>query len=98
MVEQANKSEQEGGPAPTIDQHPAQPTNSMAVAALVLGILGWLTMIPAILAIIFGVLGWSRAKKIDGIGQGKAAWGLGLGIFWVVGGTLLFFTLGPINS
>ena len=55
------------------------PSNGMAVAALVCGILGvlpaltiiliFLSPIPAILAIIFGFVGLSTSKRLNGLGR-----------------------------
>ena len=58
-----------------------QKTNGMAVAALVLGILGFF-LVPAILAIIFGFLGRSQIAQRGEKGDGMAIAGLVLGIVW----------------
>ncbi|TDP97068.1 DUF4190 domain-containing protein [Labedaea rhizosphaerae] len=58
-----------------------QKTNGMAVAALVLGILGFF-LVTAILAIIFGFLGRSQIAQRGEKGDGMAIAGLVLGIVW----------------
>jgi len=71
----------------------SQPTsNGFAVAALVLGVSGFLLMviplfigwvlggIPDVLAVIFGVLGMVRARKVDGRGLVPALIGLSLAV------------------
>jgi len=68
--------------------------NSMATAALVLGIialvLSWIPIINnagiicGILAVIFGFVGYRRAKRIDGIGKGAALAGIICGALGVV--------------
>ena len=66
---------------PTSYQHP---TNGMATASLVLGLVGLVLctlFIPSILAVIFGVVGVRRAGQPGGVGKGKAIWGLSLGGF-----------------
>ena len=79
-------------PPPPPPAAPA-PTNGMAIAALVCGILGivgsfipyvmFFTLILAVLGIVFGILGMKKAKQ-TGSGNGLAISGLVLGI----GGTL----------
>lgn len=68
----------------------AQPTNSPATAALVLGIIACVLLITivgfmfvpilSILAIIFGCVGIGSASKVQGFGKGKAITGLVLGV------------------
>ncbi len=74
-----------------------QAGNGLAVAGLVLGILGlalcWLPFIGwlcAIVGIILGAVGMSRAKKIGGKGKGMAVAGLICGILGLAIGVLLF--------
>jgi hypothetical protein len=58
-----------------------RPTNGMAVASLVLGIVGillFLWVIPSILAIIFGAIGVGQSSMRGG--RTMALWGLWLGI------------------
>lgn len=66
---------QQGYPQP-------QKTNGMAVASLVLGILGFF-FITAILAVIFGFLGRSQIRQRGEKGDGMAIAGLVLGIVWL---------------
>ncbi len=64
---------------PTAYQHP---TNGMATASLVLGIIGVVTctlILPSLLAVIFGIIGVRTANQRGGVGKGKAIWGLVLG-------------------
>jgi hypothetical protein len=76
---------------------PQQQGNGMAVAGLVLGILGavlffvpFIGWILAILGIIFGAVGNSKANKIGGKGKGMAIAGLVLGLIGLVVGVGLF--------
>lgn len=59
----------------------AASTNAFAVAALILGILGF-----SVLSIIFGALALSQIKSSGGLqrGRGMAIWGIVLGIVWTV--------------
>ena len=74
------------------------PTNGLAIAALVLGILSvvllwtvWGGFVMGVLAIVFGAIGLSKAK--DGApNKGQATAGLVLGIVGLIG-TVLFVTL-----
>jgi hypothetical protein len=75
----------------------AQPSSGLAVASLVLGIVGivfswFLFGIPSILAVIFGHVGVSRANKGTGGGKGMAVAGLITG-YLVIG----LFILGAIG-
>ncbi|MBA2541511.1 MAG: DUF4190 domain-containing protein [Deltaproteobacteria bacterium] len=72
--------------------------NGMAVAGLVLGILGlvlcWASIlgwILALLGIIFGGLGIGKANKIGGKGKGMAIAGLVCGVLGLILGIALFF-------
>jgi hypothetical protein len=72
--------------------------NGMAVAGLVLGIIGlvfcwvpFLGWILALLGIIFGGLGQGRANRIGGRGKGLAVAGLVCGTLGLVLGVALFF-------
>lgn len=67
-----------------------QPSNGMATASLVLGILGFFLPILSILALIFGGIGISKANQGAG-GKGLAVAGLVLGI---VGTLVLLYVLG----
>ncbi len=71
-------------------------TSGMAVAALVLGIIGLFAGLPAILAIIFGGIGINQTSKDQTLGgHGLAIAGLVLGIigfaFW---GLIALFWIG----
>ena len=60
-----------------------QPTNGFAIAALVLGILGFLWVLPvlgSLLGVIFGVVALSQIKQGKGSGRGMAHTGLWLGV------------------
>lgn len=61
---------------------PIKRTNGMAIAALVIGIIGLLVLqiILGPLAIIFGAVGLNFAKNNNGSGKGLAIAGLVLGI------------------
>jgi hypothetical protein len=77
---------------------PAQKTNGMAVASLVLGIL-WLGWVGSILAVVFGYVGKSQIDRSGGAegGRGMAVAGIVLG--WVGIGTLaLVIVLGIIGA
>ncbi|WP_084697373.1 DUF4190 domain-containing protein [Glaciibacter superstes] len=83
------------------------PSNGMAVAALICGILGvlpaltiiliFLSPIPAILAIIFGFVGLNTSKRVNGLGRGMALWGICLGFTPLVLGMLVLI-LSAIGS
>ena len=60
----------------------AHPTNGMATASLVLGIIGVVActfVVPSLLALVFGTLGLLAASSRGGVGKGKAIWGIVLG-------------------
>lgn len=82
------------GPGPMA---PAKKTNGLAVAALVLGIVGvplfWLWEIPPILALIFGLVSYSQIRKSEGRqgGEGMAITGIVLGALVIIFG--VFFLL-----
>jgi uncharacterized membrane protein YvbJ len=65
-------------------------TSGMAVAALVMGILGFLFFgLLSILAIIFGAIGINQTNKDPNVkGKGMAVAGLVLGIIGIVGGVI----------
>ena len=72
--------------------------NGMAVAGLVLGIIGlvfcwipFLGWILALLGIIFGGLGMGKANKIGGRGKGLAIGGLVCGVLGLIIGVAAFF-------
>jgi hypothetical protein len=99
------------GAAPTAQDHPqglglaapAPPssrTNQMAIAAFVLGLLGFL-VIPAILAIVLGAVAVSRIRRSLQGGKALAVWGIVLGTGWLlllaVGAATGFsFTVGTV--
>ncbi len=61
-----------------------RPTNGMATASLVLGIIGVVMctfIVPSVLAVVFGIIGVRRANRLGREGKGKAVWGLVLGGF-----------------
>lgn len=99
-------TEQPGGipPPPEGPQQPPQviyqvvqqrATNGMAVAGLVLGILGVFIPFLGILALIFAGIGMSKANDNGGSGKGMAIAGLVLGI---VGTLVTLYILGNIGS
>jgi predicted acyltransferase len=74
-------------PAPGAIQYVTpQKTNGLGIASMVLGILGWIYLIPAILAVIFGHIAIKQIKrepvKYSG-GGGMATAGLVLGYIWI---------------
>jgi len=81
-------------PSPSTPLRVEQRTSGMAVAALIMGIIGFFITLCSILAIIFGAIGMNETKKSPEIGgHGMAVAGLVLGIisivFWVF--LVLFF-------
>jgi hypothetical protein len=75
------------------------PTKGMAIAALVLGIVGlfsFFIFIAAVLAIIFGIIASRRVKRSPGqfTGRGMAITGLVLGIIGVLGGIAFWIAVG----
>lgn len=82
------------------------PSNGLATASLVLGIItavffftiiGWIFVpILGLLAIIFGIIGMSTAGKLNGLGKGKAITGLILGFSPIVL-TVIFWIIGSMN-
>ena len=74
-------------PTPPAVTQPVKKTSGMAVAALVMGIVGFFTGITSILAIIFGGVALNETSKNPDIaGRGMAVAGLVLGIIVLVGG------------
>lgn len=89
--------QQSYGFTPGQDPQQQQQGNGMAVAGLVLGIIGlvlcwipFLGWILALLGVIFGALGMSKAKKIGGRGNGMAIAGLVTGALGLLVGIVLF--------
>jgi hypothetical protein len=69
-------------------------TSGIAVAALVLGIIGLFAALPAILAIIFGGIGISQTSKDQTLGgHGLAVAGLVLGIIGVAFWAFIVFLM-----
>ncbi len=62
-----------------------QPTNGMAVASMILGIVGIVggcLVIPSVLAIIFGHMARGQIRRGQGSGDGMALAGLIMGYLW----------------
>jgi hypothetical protein len=85
------------GPPAGAPQMQQNQGNGMAVAGLVMGILGlvlcfipFLGWILALLGIIFGAVGMGKANKIGGKGKGLAVTGLILGVLGLIVGVALF--------
>jgi hypothetical protein len=92
-AQQAQQAQQE-----SVIQNGPIKTNGLAVASLVLGIVGILPCcycIPSILAIIFGCVSKSSIKKSSGSlgGNGMATAGLVLGIIGLVFGVVMYIVL-----
>ncbi len=77
-------------PAPAPRAAAEERTSGMAIAALVMGIIGFLFFgLLSILAIIFGAIGISQTNKDPSLkGRGLATAGLVLGIIGIVGGII----------
>ncbi len=75
-----------GHPGAGYGVHQPTRTNGLAVAALVMGILGWIPFVPAILAIVFGAVSQGQIRRSGGAetGRGMAIAGIVLGIAWLV--------------
>jgi hypothetical protein len=85
---QPNWPPEPGYPAP-------RPTNGFAIASLVLGIVGFIFVVPSILALIFGYIARSQIKERGENGAGLAIAGIVLG--WVVvGGLAVIFVIGAL--
>ena len=63
----------------------ARPTNGLAIAALVLGIV-WVYWIGSILALIFGLMARKQIRETGASGEGMAIAGIVLGIVGIVTG------------
>jgi uncharacterized protein DUF4190 len=72
----------------------AQPANGMAIASLVLGIIGVLIPFLGVLALIFGGVGMSKANQ-GASGKGMAIAGLVLGI---IGTLITIYLIGEVGS
>lgn len=77
---------QYGGQPPYGYPPPPQPTNGMAVAAMILGIL-WLYWVGSILALVFGYVARSQIRRTGAGGNGMAVAGIVLG--WIGIGLLV---------
>jgi hypothetical protein len=93
-------------PAPQVAyvQRTPAPTNGLATAALILGILGvvffwtfWFGIILGVLAVIFGAIGLSRAKS-GAPNKGMATAGLVLGIVSVALGVVFIVVIFSIGN
>lgn len=67
-----------------------RPTNGMAIASLVLGVL-WITWLGSILALIFGYIARGQIRERGESGDGMAIAGIILG--WIGIGTLVLFLI-----
>lgn len=74
---------------------PPRPTNGMAVASMVLGII-WIYWIGSILALIFGYVARSQIRRTGEGGDGMAVAGIVLG--WVGVGIFSFIVFGALLS
>ncbi len=75
--------------ATAVPSSPPKESSGLAVAALVLGILGFFTGITSVLAIIFGAVAMSQTKKnLNLAGRGMAVAGFVMGIVVVAFGLL----------
>jgi len=80
---------QQQGQLPYVNYQPtdpaAQPTNGMAMASMIcgiIGIVGGCLLIPSILAIIFGHIARAQIRRGEGSGDGLAVAGLWMGYIW----------------
>ena len=76
------------GPAPTLAAAAPAPTNGLAVASMVLGIV-WIYWIGSILALIFGYIAKGQINASDGRQGGKGMAIAGIVLGWVGIGMLL---------
>lgn len=72
----------------------ARPTNGLAIAALVLGIV-WVYWIGSILALIFGLMARKQIRETGASGEGMAIAGIVLGIVGIV--TLILFVVFAVS-
>jgi hypothetical protein len=77
-----------------VQQPVGQPANGMAIASLVLGIIGVLIPFLGVLALIFGGVGMSKANQ-GASGKGMAIAGLVLGI---IGTLITIYLIGEVGS
>ncbi len=71
-------------------QMQVQRTNGLAVAALVMGILGFCMWVPSVLAIVFGIIARNQCRERHEAGEGMAMAGIVMGVIVVVI-TILYF-------
>ncbi|MFT8637035.1 MAG: DUF4190 domain-containing protein [Pseudoclavibacter sp.] len=82
-------------PYPSQSRYPApEPTNGLAVAALVCGILGFFTGLSAIAAVVCGHMALSQLRRSGGGGRGMAIAGLVTG--YVVLGSVVLGIIGVL--
>lgn len=87
-----------------VQPQPSAPTNGIAIAGLVLGIIGasialipiigvFFAWLPAVLAIIFGSIGLYNASRLGGLRRATSWWALALGLspipIWFAGAAIL---------
>lgn len=78
QAEQPQQPAQYVQPVPQTEQ-----TNGMAIAAMILGILGFVWILPfigSLLGVIFGAMALKQIKQGQGTGKGMAHAGLWLGV------------------
>lgn len=73
-------------------------TNSLAIAALVCGICGFIYVVPGILGIIFGVVSVRQIKRDRSEGRGMAIAGIVTGAVWLVLYSALFLIVFALTS
>jgi hypothetical protein len=66
-----------------------QPTDGLAVAALVCGLCGFIYLVPAVLGIIFGSIAVHQTSRNGRRGKGMAVAGIVAGAFWIVAYVLI---------
>lgn len=66
-----------------------QPTDGLAVAALVCGLCGFIYLVPAVLGIIFGSIAAYQTSRNCRRGKGMAVAGIVAGAFWIVAYVLI---------
>ena len=77
---------------------PPKRTNSMAIAALVCGICGFVYLIPALLGIIFGIIGLRQTNRDRTEGRGMAIAGIVTGAFWLVAFIVLIVVISIVAA
>jgi hypothetical protein len=94
-----------------VRMEPRPSTNGLAIAALILGIVGaalsliplvglFLCWLPALLAIVFGFIGLSTAGRLNGLRRSEALWGTILGFAPIpitIGWTLLLIAVRTVS-